>query len=78
VVGRHGEGWKVRVVAAPERGRANREVLDVMASVLAVPRVDLRLVAGASSRDKIVEVDGLDADEADRRLEIRARSDEAQ
>lgn len=71
MVGRHGDGWKLRVVAAPERGRANREVLEVMATVLDVPRASVRLVAGASSRDKVVVVEGLDNDEADRRLASR-------
>ena len=69
MVGRHGDGWKLRVTAAPERGRANDEVLAVLAIVLDVPRTAMRLVAGAASRDKVVEVDGLDAAEIDRRLD---------
>lgn len=68
VVGRHGDGWKLRVVSAPERGRANDEVLGVVAAALEIPRAAVRLVSGAASRDKVVEIDGLDAREADRRL----------
>ena len=60
VVGRHGEGWKVRVAAAPERGRANEELLAVLAEALEVPRRDVALVSGGSSRRKVVEVAGLD------------------
>jgi uncharacterized protein YggU (UPF0235/DUF167 family) len=33
-----------------------------------VQRAMLRLVAGASSRDKVVELEGVDAEEAERRL----------
>ena len=78
VVGRHGDGWKVRVAAAPERGRANDAVLDLLAETLSVPRGSVSLVSGSSSRDKIVELFGITADEIDRRLasaggeEIRA------
>jgi uncharacterized protein (TIGR00251 family) len=68
VVGRHGDAWKVRVRAAPERGRANAAVLALLAKTLDLPRGSLALVAGHADRDKIVELDGLDADEADRRL----------
>lgn len=68
VVGRHGEGWKVRVAAAPERGRANDEVLDLLADALAVPRSDVALVSGATGRDKIVEVAGILPEHVDRRL----------
>jgi uncharacterized protein len=73
IVGQHGEAWKVRVAAAPERGRANEAVLDLLAGALDVPRRDMRLVAGHGSRDKIVELDGIAEDEARRRLENGAR-----
>jgi uncharacterized protein len=68
VVGRHGDAWKVRVAAPPERGRANDEVVGVIARALSVDRRDVRLVAGASGRDKVVELTGLTLDEAERRL----------
>jgi uncharacterized protein len=69
LVGRHGEAWKVRVAAAPERGRANDAVLELLADRLRIPAAELTLVAGRSGRDKIVELRGLGPDEADRRLE---------
>jgi uncharacterized protein len=68
VVGRHGEAWKLRVTAPPERGRANDATLDLLAETLGVERADLRLVSGQSARDKTVEVSGLSSDEAERRL----------
>jgi uncharacterized protein len=69
VVGRYGEGWKVRVDAPPERGRANDAVLRLLAERLGVTRSALTLVSGAGARDKVVELRGLSADEASRRLE---------
>jgi hypothetical protein len=69
VVGRHGDAWRVRVAAAPERGRANDAVVALLADVLGLRRPDVRLVAGASARDKVVELTGLTLDEAERRLE---------
>jgi uncharacterized protein len=68
VVGRHGEAWKLRVTAPPERGKANEATLDLLARALRVEPKDLRLVAGHGSRDKTVEVSGLSADQAERRL----------
>ena len=68
VVGRHGEAWKVRVAAAPERGKANDAVLDLLASTLSVPRASVTLVSGSASRDKIVELAGIDPEEIERRL----------
>ena len=69
VVGRQGEAWKLRVTAAPERGRANAATLRLLAKTLGVGPADVRLVAGHGSRDKIVVVSGLGQAEAERRLE---------
>jgi uncharacterized protein len=68
VVGRHGDAWKLRVTAPPERGKANEAALHLLAGALRVEPGALRLVAGHGARDKTVEVAGLSADEAERRL----------
>jgi uncharacterized protein (TIGR00251 family) len=68
VVGRHGEAWKVRVTAPPERGRANDAAVRVLAETLRIAPESVTLIAGHGSRDKVVEVAGLDRAEAERRL----------
>jgi uncharacterized protein YggU (UPF0235/DUF167 family) len=68
LIGRHGDAWRVRVSAPPERGRANDAVLGVLADALGVRRSELRVVGGAAGKDKLVEVDGITLDEAERRL----------
>jgi uncharacterized protein YggU (UPF0235/DUF167 family) len=68
LVGRHGSGWRARVAAAPERGKANEALCDLFAGALGVPRRSVRVVAGRGGRAKVVEVDGLDAAEIERRL----------
>jgi uncharacterized protein len=72
VVGRHGEAWKLRVAAPPEDGRANDAVTTLLASVLDLPKNSVLLVSGHGSRDKTVELDGLDLAEAERRLTAAA------
>ena len=68
IVGRHGEGWKVRVTAASEGGKANDALLRLLAERLDLPSKSLTLVSGPSSKDKIVELYGIDTAEAERRL----------
>ena len=58
---------RVRVAAAPVDGRANASLLRLLAAELDVPPSALRLAAGASSRVKVVEVEGLDAAAIERR-----------
>lgn len=72
VVGRHGDGWKVRVAAAPERGRANAAIVRLLAERLGVPRDAVSVVSGLGSRDKVVEIAGLDAATVARRLSGQA------
>jgi uncharacterized protein (TIGR00251 family) len=69
LAGRHGDAWKVRVSAAPERGRANAAVVGLLARRLGVPRGAVSVVSGHAARDKVVELRGLGRAEAERRLE---------
>ena len=68
VVGRLGDSWKLRVRSAPERGRANDEVIALLARTLGLSARDVRIVSGHTSRDKIVELECLTIDDAERRL----------
>jgi uncharacterized protein (TIGR00251 family) len=49
---------KVRVRAIAEGGEANRAVMELLADALGVPKRNVRLLSGATSRIKQVAVDG--------------------
>jgi uncharacterized protein (TIGR00251 family) len=68
VVGRYGDAWKVRVAAAPEDGKANAAVVRLVAETVGLPVRDVAIVAGHASRDKTVELSGIEASEAERRM----------
>lgn len=72
IVGRHGDGWKARVAARPERGRANAALVQVLADALRIPREHVSVVAGHTARRKVVEVEGLGQEEMERRLDAAA------
>lgn len=73
LVGRHGDGWRARIAAPPERGRANRALIELVAELAGVARDQVSVVAGGGSRRKVVEVEGLASDELDRRLAEASR-----
>ncbi len=60
VVGWLGAALKVKVHAPALEGRANDELLDFLAEQLGVPRRDLTLLRGQKSRQKVVQISGLD------------------
>ena len=68
IVGRLGEALKIRVAAPPEGGKANREILALLAGRLGLAAADVTLVSGASSPAKVVELRGLTSEQAWTRL----------
>jgi uncharacterized protein YggU (UPF0235/DUF167 family) len=68
IAGWLGDALKVRVVAPPERGRANAAVEALLAGALSLPRECVRVVAGLTSARKIVAVARLTEAEVGQRL----------
>ena len=52
---------RLRVTAPPENGRANAAVTDLLARYLDIPRGRTKIVRGAASRNKVLEVAGFDS-----------------
>jgi uncharacterized protein YggU (UPF0235/DUF167 family) len=67
--------WVVSCRAAPVRGAANRAVLSLVEGWLGGTPVRVRWTRAGASRGKVMEVDGLDQAEVDRRLRARAGND---
>jgi len=61
IVGLHGDALKVRLAAPPVDGAANDALVALLAEALAVGRRAVRIVGGASSRAKTVEIEGTSA-----------------
>ncbi|HYV49740.1 MAG TPA: DUF167 domain-containing protein [Myxococcaceae bacterium] len=61
VLGEHGGALKIALAAPPVDGAANEALVELLADLLGVPRRQVSLVSGPSSRRKIVQVDGVDA-----------------
>jgi len=49
--------WRVRVAAAPEKGKANRELCEFIAARLGVTKSKVRVVSGETSQLKRVRVE---------------------
>ena len=68
VTGEHGDAVKIKVAAPAIDGKANEALLEFIAEKLGLHRRNLTLIAGEKSRDKLIEIAGLDATEARGRL----------
>jgi len=64
----HGAALKVAVRAAPERGKANDEIVELLAKFFGVPRGSVEILSGETSRNKRVRITGLSIDSARERI----------
>ena len=58
----------VRVAALPDRGRANRELIDYLSRLLDISQSSLHLIKGHTSRNKVIAVDGLSREDIIQRI----------
>lgn len=63
IAGMHDGCVKVRLAAPPVDGAANAALVEFVAECLSVPKSRVRIVTGQTSRRKVVEVDGVSAEQ---------------
>lgn len=68
VDGTRGGAVLIRLAAPPVDGAANDALVAFLSDALALPRRSIRIVSGEKSRDKRVQIDGLDEPAALSRL----------
>jgi len=72
VVGVYGDAVKIALAAPAVDGRANDALVRFMAELLRVPRMSVEIIAGQSSRSKVLRVLGLSVDVVKALLENNA------
>ena len=68
ITGVVGDALKLALTAPPVDGRANEACIEFFANLLEVPRSSVTIASGETSRNKVIRVAGLSADEVRRRL----------
>ena len=68
ISGRLGDAWKLDLAAPPVEGKANEECIRFFAELAGVPRSCVRILMGATSRTKVVEIAGMEQAELEKRM----------
>ena len=68
IVGLHGDALKIRLTAPPVEGAANDLLVKFLAETLEIPARAITIVAGASSRTKVVELRGITEERVSRAM----------
>jgi uncharacterized protein len=58
IAGRGGGVLRIRLAAPPVDGKANEKLIEFLADEFEVPKSSIRIVSGATSKTKIVELPG--------------------
>jgi uncharacterized protein len=75
ITGELGDSLKVSLTSPPINGRANDACIEFFAKLLKVPRSSVTIASGQNSRNKVIRVAGITAEEIRNRIETPARAD---
>lgn len=59
IVGPYGNALKVKLTSPPVEGKANNELINVLAKEFGIRKKDVEIVSGESSKNKIVKLTGV-------------------
>jgi uncharacterized protein (TIGR00251 family) len=68
ITGELGNALKISLTSPPVEGRANEACIEFFANLLKVPRSSVTIASGQSSRQKVIRISGLSAEELRRRI----------
>ena len=49
--------YRIKVTAPPEKGKANKRVMELLSEELGIKKQDIRIISGATNSRKIIEID---------------------
>jgi uncharacterized protein len=69
IMGMEGEFYKVKVNSPPVDGEANKELISLISKKLRIPKGSIEIIAGKTSRMKVVRVSGVDEQSVSRLMQ---------
>jgi uncharacterized protein (TIGR00251 family) len=61
---------QVKIAAPPEKGKANKELIDFLSKALGVKKYAISIIKGHTSRNKVIAIEGMNREEIITRLKI--------
>ena len=59
IVGLYGDALKVKLTSPPVDGKANKELVELIAKECGIPKSAVEIVSGQSSKNKLVRIIGI-------------------
>jgi len=71
IMGKEGELYKIKVNSPPVDGEANKELISLLSKRLGRPKGNIEIIAGKTSRMKVVRILGISGEELSGLMEAR-------
>ena len=68
--GWEGDKLKVKLLSPPEKGEANKELIEFLCESLSLKKTQVKIVSGETSRVKKVAIECASADELEKKLRL--------
>lgn len=59
VMGVHDGALKIAITAAPEKGKANKAIINMISKLLKIPKNSIKIVSGETTSRKKIEINGV-------------------
>ena len=59
IIGLYGDALKVKLTSPPVDGKANEELVELLAKECGIPKSAIEIVSGQSSKNKLVRIAGI-------------------
>jgi uncharacterized protein (TIGR00251 family) len=68
IAGVSGGTWRIKIAAQPDKGKANKELIEYLSLVLETGKANIEILIGQNSHHKIISIDGLTLEEIKSKL----------
>ena len=72
ITGWRGDVLQIKIAAPPEKGKANKEVIDFLGRTLGVKKSAIAVIKGETSRNKAIEIEGMSREEIIGKLKTKS------
>jgi uncharacterized protein (TIGR00251 family) len=63
ITGWHDGALQVKIAAPPEKGKANKELIDFLGRMLGVKKSAISIIKGKTGRNKVIAIEGMNREE---------------
>lgn len=61
--------WKVKIAAPPDKGKANKEIIEFISDILGLRKDSITILKGETSHNKLIAITGINQEEVTAKLE---------